>query len=274
MKKIFILIAFVQFQFIYSQIIVSDYPLSKIIEETSGLEIIGDYFITHNDSKGYPILYYLSKEGKIIKRREVKSAVNKDWEDITKDDKYIYISDTGNNYSNRKDLKIYKIPINENSAEKTQIISFNYPEQDSFKINTNTIFDAEGLISIDDKLLIFTKNRKKKITEIYSIPKIQGDYRAKKIKTLNVNSIITGADYNSDFKLLALTSTIDFTEYYLITVSDFNLYSNNDYQINMIKIPIGKTQVEAVKIIDKNNFWITSEDESGTKHARLLRLKI
>jgi hypothetical protein len=91
---------------------------------------------------------------------------------------------------------------------------------------------------------------------------------------LNVNSIITGADYNSDFKLLALTSTIDFTEYYLITVSDFNIYSNNDYQINMIKIPIGKTQVEAVKIIDKNNFWITSEDESGTKHARLLRLKI
>ena len=111
MKKIFILIAFVQFQFIYSQIIVSDYPLSKIIEETSGLEIIGDYFITHNDSGGYPILFYLSKDGKIIKERRVESAVNKDWEDITKDDKYLYISDTGNNYSNRKDLKIYKIPI-------------------------------------------------------------------------------------------------------------------------------------------------------------------
>jgi len=274
MKKIFIVIAFLQFQFTYSQIIVSDYSLSKIIEETSGLEIIGDYFITHNDSEGYPILYYLSKEGIIIKERKVESAVNTDWEDITKDDKYIYISDTGNNFNNRKDLKIYKIPINENSAEKTQIISFNYPEQVSFKNNTSTIFDAEGLISLDDKLLIFTKNRRKKITEIYSIPKIQGDYSAKKIQTLNVNSIVTGADYNSDLKLLALTSTMDFTEYYLITISDFNLYSKNDYQINMIKIPIGKTQVEAIKIIDKNNFWITSEDESGTKYARLLRLKI
>ena len=274
MKKIFIVIAFLQFQFTYSQIIVSDYSLSKIIEETSGLEIIGDYFITHNDSEGYPILYYLSKEGIIIKERKVESAVNTDWEDITKDDKCIYISDTGNNFNNRKDLKIYKIPINENSAEKTQIISFNYPEQVSFKNNTSTIFDAEGLISLDDKLLIFTKNRRKKITEIYSIPKIQGDYSAKKIQTLNVNSIVTGADYNSDLKLLALTSTMDFTEYYLITISDFNLYSKNDYQINMIKIPIGKTQVEAIKIIDKNNFWITSEDESGTKYARLLRLKI
>lgn len=274
MKPFFILIALVQFQLIHSQTIVSNYPLSKIIDETSGLEIIGDFFVTHNDSNGYPMLYYLSKKGEIIKQRNVRSAVNRDWEDITKDDKYIYISDSGNNYSNRKDLKIYKIPINENSAEKTQIISFDYPEQDSFDINTNTIFDAEGLISIDDKLLIFTKNRKEKTTDIYSIPKTPGNYRAKKIKTLNVNSIVTGADYSSDLKLLALTSTIDFTEYYLITINDFNLYSNGAYQINMIKIPIGKTQVEAIKIIDKNDFWITSEDENGKSNARLINLKI
>ena len=274
MKPFFILIALVQFQLIHSQTIVSDYPLSKIIDETSGLEIIGDFFITHNDSDGYPILYYLSKKGEIIKQRNVRSAVNRDWEDITKDDKYIYISDSGNNYSNRKDLKIYKIPINEYSAEKTQIISFDYPEQDSFDINTNTIFDAEGLISIDDELLIFTKNRKEKTTDIYSMPKTAGNYRAKKVKTLNVNSIVTGADYSSDLKLLALTSTIDFTEYYLITINDFNLHSNGAYQINMIKIPIGKTQVEAIKIIDKNDFWITSEDESGKSNARLLNLKI
>lgn len=274
MKFYFIVITFFYFQFTYSQTIVDDYSLSKIIEETSGLEIIGDYLITHNDSEGDPILYYLAKDGEIIKERKVESAVNKDWEDITKDDKYIYILDAGNNFNNRKDLKIYKIPINEDSSEKTQIISFDYPEQNSFKINTNTIFDAEGLISIDDKLLIFTKNRQKKITEIYSVSKIQGDYRAKKIKILNVNSIITGADYSSDFNLLALTSTIDFIEYYIITINDFNLYSNIGYQINMMKIPIGKTQVEAIKIIDKNNFWITSEDESGNKHARLLRLKI
>lgn len=274
MKKISIIIAFVQFQFAYSQVIVDDFPLSKIIEETSGLEIIGDYLITHNDSEGDASLYYLSKEGEIMKERKVDSAVNKDWEDITKDEMYIYILDAGNNFNNRKDLKIYKIPINENGSEKTQIISFDYPEQDSYKIDKNTVYDAEGLISIDDKLLIFTKNRKEKITEIFSIPKIQGDYRARKIKTLNVNSIVTGADYNSDLKLLALTSTIDFFEYYIITINDFTLNLNNRYEINMMKIPVGQTQVEAVKIIDKNSFWITSEDESGKKNARLLRLEI
>ena len=33
------------------------------------------------------------------------------------------------------------------------------------------------------------------------------------------------------------------------------------YKFDKYKIPIGKTQVEAIKIIDKYNFWITSEAE-------------
>ena len=274
MKKILIFLLIIQIQNINSQKILKDYPLSKIIEETSGLEIIGDYFVTHNDSGGEPSLYYLSMNGEIVKTRKIDSAVNKDWEDLTKDEKYIYISDIGNNYSTRKDLKIYKVPIDEESNEKTQIISFTYPEQDSYKINRNTIYDAEGLISVNDKLLIFTKNRAKKITELYMLPKSQGNYNAKKIKTLNVKSIITGADYNKELKLLALTSTIDFIKYYIITIDNFNLENNKDYKIKMVEIPIGKTQVEAIKIIDRNNFWITSEDESSSKHARLLKLNI
>lgn len=274
MKKILIFLLIIQIQNINSQKILKDYPLSKTIEETSGLEIIGDYFVTHNDSGGDPSLYYLSMNGEIVKTRKIDSAVNKDWEDLTKDDKYIYISDIGNNYSTRKDLKIYKVPIDEESNEKTQIISFTYPEQDSYKINRNTIYDAEGLISIDDKLLVFTKNRAQKITELYLLPKSGGDYKAKKINTLNVKSIITGADYNKELKLLALTSTIDFIEYYIIIIDDFYLENNKNYKIKMVEIPIGKTQVEAIKIIDRNNFWITSEDESSSKHARLLKLNI
>ncbi|MGY8946004.1 MAG: hypothetical protein ACKVJS_02990 [Flavobacteriales bacterium] len=274
MKKIILLALVFFLQEIRSQKIQKDYPLSNIIEETSGLEIIDDVFITHNDSGGEASLYYLSKEGEIIKTREVKHAVNIDWEDLTRDDKYIYISDIGNNYNNRKDLKIYKLPIDESSEEKTKIISFNYPEQNSFKINRNTIYDAEGLISIDDKLIIFTKNRAKKITELYLIPKDPGNYDAKKIGTLKVNSIITAADYNKDLRLLALTSTIDFNEYYLITVPDFSLKGKKDYKINMVEIPIGKTQVEAIKIIDSKSFWISSEDESNSDHARLMKMSL
>ncbi|MGY8949426.1 MAG: hypothetical protein ACKVIV_05245 [Flavobacteriales bacterium] len=274
MKKITLLFLVFFLQEINSQKILNDYPLSNIIEETSGLEIVDDMFVTHNDSGGKASLYYLSKEGKIIKTRKVISAINTDWEDLTRDEEYFYISDMGNNYNNRKDLKIYKLPIDQSSKEKTEIISFNYPEQKSFKINRKTIYDAEGLISIDDKLIIFTKNRAKKITELYLIPKKPGNYNAIKIGTLKVNSIITGADYNKDLKLLALTSTINFNNYYLITIQGFSLKNINNYKINMVEIPIGKTQVEAIKIIDSKNFWITSEDESSSDHARLLKMSL
>ena len=73
--------------------------------------------------------------------------------------------------------------------------------------------------------------------------------------------------------MLALTSTVDFKKYFLILIKDFSL-ENNEHQIETYEIPIGKTQVEAVKIINKNTFWISSEDESSSKHARLLKLKI
>ena len=274
MKIIILLFLVFSLQKINSQKILKDYPLSDIIEETSGLEIVDDMLITHNDSGGKASLYYLSKEGKIIKKRKIKSATNTDWEDMTRDEKYIYISDMGNNYNNRKDLKIYKLPIDQTSKEKTKIISFNYPEQKSFKINKKTVYDAEGLISIEDKLIIFTKNRAKKITELYLVPKEPGNYDAIKIGTLKVNSIITGADYNKDLNLLALTSTVNFTKYYLITIKNFSLKNKSDNKINMVEIPIGKTQVEAIKIIDSKNFWITSEDESSSDHARLMKMSL
>ena len=259
---------------ICSQKILFDFSLSKTIEETSGLEIVDDMFVTHNDSGGEASLYYLSKKGEIKYKRKISSAKNKDWEDITRDDKYIYIADMGNNFNNRKDLKIYKIPIDKDNKEKNQTIYFNYPEQDSFKINRNTIYDAEGLISIGKNLVVFTKNREKKITELYLIPKKPGSYNAKKIGKLDVNSIVTGADYNDNYKMLALTSTKKFNKYYLITINDFSLKKIDESSMNTYEIPIGKTQVEAIKIIDNNNFWITSEDEKSSKSARLLKLKL
>ena len=259
---------------VYSQKITKDLPLSKIIDETSGLEIVDDLFITHNDSGGEASVYYLSKKGQIVEKRKLKSTSNNDWEDITKDDEYLYVSDSGNNYNNRKDLKIYKVPIDKNSNEKNQTIYFKYPEQDSFKINRNTIYDAEGLISVGTNLIIFTKNRANKITELYSVPKKPGKYDAKKIGSINVQSIVTGADYRDDLRILALTSTIDFNNYYLLLLKNFDFSAKPDYTIDMYEIPIGKSQVEAIKIINPREFWLTSEDENSTNSARLFSMKL
>ena len=276
LKFFYIIIFLFTNAIIFSQNVVQDISLSKLIDETSGLEIIDNQFITHNDSGGDPKLYYLDKKGKIVFERILNGAKNNDWEDITKDEEYLYVANMGNNLDNRKNLSIFKVPI-DTSNDQVEVIEFNYPEQVKFiTLEKSSQYDAEGLITIDENLIIFTKNKLKKITEIYTLPKTAGKYEAKKIGSLNTQSIITGADYDSKTKLLALTGSLSFKgdEYYILKIEDFDLESNKDYKINMYEIPIGKTQVEAIKIIDSNTFWITSEDEASSTSARLMKIKL
>ena len=274
MKKLLTLVTFLFLFSSYSQKLTKDISLSKKIDETSGLEIIDGQFITHNDSGGDPKLYYLDKKGKIVFERTLEGVKNNDWEDITKDDQFIYVANMGNNFDTRKNLSIVKTPIDPSSSE-AELIEFNYPEQVKFTTAYNqSQYDAEALITIDDYLIILTKNKLKKITEIYALPKIAGKYEAKKIGSLNTQSIITGGDYDPDTKLLALTGTLIFNEYYILKIEDFDLESKKDYKIDMYEIPIGKTQVEAIKIIDSNTFWITSEDEKSSSSARLMKIKL
>ena len=274
MKKLLTLITILFLCSSYSQKLTKDISLSKKIDETSGLEIIDGQFITHNDSGGDPKLYYLDKKGKIVFERTLEGVKNNDWEDITKDDQFIYVANMGNNFDTRKNLSIIKTPIDPSSSE-AELIEFNYPEQVKFTtVYNQSQYDAEALITIDDYLIILTKNKLKKITEIYALPKIAGKYEAKKIGSLNTQSIITGGDYDPDTKLLALTGTLIFNEYYILKIEDFDLESKKDYKIDMYEIPIGKTQVEAIKIIDSNTFWITSEDEKSSSSARLMKIKL
>tara|TARA_Y100001935_G_scaffold53651_1_gene44745 strand:- start:175 stop:1005 length:831 start_codon:yes stop_codon:yes gene_type:complete len=259
---------------IFSQLVVEDINLSKKLDETSGLEIINKQLVTINDSGNDPVLFYINESGNILDERKLNCCKNNDWESLAADSDYVYIADFGNNYDTRKNLSIIKIPIDKSSNENPEIINFLYPEQKKFKrIYRRSEYDAEALISFGDILLIFTKNKRKKITEIYSLPKYGGNFQAQKIGSLNTESIVTGADYDKKTNTLVLTSTINFDEYYILVVNDFSL-NNKDHKINMYEIPIGKTQVEAIKIIDENTFWITSEDESSSSNARLMKIKL
>ena len=247
-----------------AQTIVSQAELPISVYETSGLEIINDNLVTINDSGNPSNLYYLNQDGELVFRRIFNELKNYDWEDLTADQEFIYIADIGNNFDTRDNLRIIKIPINfENKSY--EIINFHYPEQVKFiTLEKSSQYDAEGLITIDENLIIFTKNKLKKTTEIYMVPKIAGTYEAKKIGSLNTQSIITGADYDSKTKLLALTGSLSFKadEYYILKIKDFDIKKSINYKIEMYKIPLEKTQVESIKIIDKNNFWITSEAET------------
>ena len=244
-----------------AQEIISKIELPRYINETSGLEYYKDYLVTHNDSGNEPVIYYLDREGRFSFKRSFDSLTNHDWEDLASDKDFLYIADMGNNFDTRKNLQIVKVPIDP-KKNKTEFINFYYPEQSEFEFRLSSMYDAEGLISIDDYLLIFTKNRAKKITEIYKISKSPGSQIAEKIGSLDCQSIVTGADYNKNLKLLVLTATVSFEEYYILKLENFDPKKPINYEINIYEIPLEKTQVESIKIIDKNTFWVTSEAET------------
>lgn len=274
MKQSIILIFSLFTQIFVAQQVVETFNLSKILDETSGLEMIDNTLVTINDSGNEPILYFMNQKGKIISKRKVSGFKNTDWEDITKDEEFIYVADMGNNYDTRRDLSIIKIPINENSKQNITEIKFNYPEQVDFKFNRKSRFDAEALISLGSSLIIFTKNRATKTTDIYKLPKTPGTFRAKKIGSLNTQSIVTGADFDPKTQTLALTSTIDFNNYYVLIVENFSINKPENSNVDMFEIPIGKCQVESIKFIDSKTFWISSEDEKSSTNARLMKLKL
>ena len=246
-------------------IILESIVLPKVINETSGLEILNEVFITHNDSGGEPILYFFNLNGEItnsikLGEKSFWEIYNNDWEDITADKDYIFIADTGNNFGNRDNLNIIKVRTSDFSVESK--IDISYEDQQTFLPRPKHKYDAEALFLIEDKIAVLSKDRSNLFTDLYLIDKESNSKQALESKiTYNVNSLITGGDYNKEIRLLALVSYNSRGNQFLILFEDFNLKNLAEKKFRKFKIPLERAQIEAIKIIDNNTFWITSEDE-------------
>ena len=258
-------------------VILETIVLPKIINETSGLEILNNQFITHNDSGGEPSLYFFSQNGEIINSITLEEEsfweiYNNDWEDITADEDYIYIADTGNNFGNRDNLNIIKVKTTDFSIDSK--IDISYKDQQTFLPRPKHKYDAEALFLIEDKIAVLSKDRDNLFTDLYLIDKESNSKQVLESKiTYNVNSLITGGDYNEDMSLLALVSYSSKGSQFLILFEDFNLETLAEKEFRKFKIPLERAQIEAIKIIDDNTFWITSEDE-GIGSPYMYKIKV
>jgi len=254
----------------FSQLTIASLNLTKEIEETSGLEIYGNDFITHNDSGDKAKVYIFSSKGEMIRSVRFYDLTSKDWEDIASDATHYYIADTGNNLGNRKALKIY---ILSSALDPEGTIHVNYKAQENFADRNIHPYDAEALTVYEDSLLLFSKNRKTQQSEIYSFPKTAGDYTLSPIAVLDVGSLITAADYNQELDLLALTGYNFKWEQFFYTVTDFKKNGWDSFTLSKHKIPVGRAQIEAVKIMSAQDFMLTSEKVKN-EPARLIHLTL
>ena len=275
MKNIYLLVGLILFGCSNKEIdsaeidsaeIVSKIVLPKIINETSGLEFYNNNFITHNDSGGEPSLYVFNEMGEVIETIGLNKnpdfeIENNDWEDITNDNEYLFVADTGNNFGNRDNLNIIRVSKGTDFMVDG-IIEISYSDQESFFPRPKHKYDAEAIIVIEDKIALFSKDRENLNTDLYLVDKNQnGSQILTSEVSYNVNTLITGGDYDEDRNLLALVSYNSNGNQYLILFKNFELNNLKNNTFKKFKIPLEQAQIEAVKIIDEKTFWVTSEDE-------------
>lgn len=237
--------------------------LPQSIKETSGLLFYNGKLITHNDSGNAAELYELDIETLQITRTiRITNAINIDWEDLAQDDDFIYIADIGNNSGDRLDLGILRISKsdfdmhNEIIAER---IDFLYEDQTDFTTTTDSDFDAEALFSLEDDLIVLTKQWQTQGTVAYRIPKLAGSFLAERLDSYQVDGLVTGASFDATTNALYLAGYSQFLTPFFVEI--LNVDGNAIFGTEQIKgnLSIGQAQVEAITLND-GIFYLTSEE--------------
>ena len=176
----------------------------------------------------------MKSDGVIFHKIFISGSKNVDWEDLSSDGDFLYIGDIGNNRNQRKDLLVYRVPINNlwgfyyvdgklnhniPDTVKAEPYALNYPDQMSFPPEERRMnFDSEALAYADGKLLILSKDRSKPykgICKIYEADFFneKGGKNPLEVKLLQeiqlkgtswLTGSVTGCDYLNN-KLYVLT---------------------------------------------------------------------
>jgi hypothetical protein len=242
--------------------------LPSQVQESSGLLLLDEGLVTHNDSGNEPLLYILDTlEFKIKRSVRLLGVSNTDWEDLAEDAEYIYIADIGNNRGTRTDLNILKLSKADFAIKDgvfPKRIDFAYEDQSDFTDTQENDWDAEAIVSKGDSLLIFTKQRKSGGTAVYAIPKEPGTYLAKKIAEAQDIGLITGAtswDGNDEITLVGYTT---YLQPFLVSIPKVSNTFTFPGVTQRQFLNLAAGQIEAICALAVNRFLVSSESFSNS----------
>ena len=182
------------------------------VPEASGLQIDSQKKLwTHNDG-GIPALYCIGTDGKLIKTVQL-NANNAGWEDLAKDKNgNFYVGGFGDNYNQKTELKIYKIPDPATiTAEivNPDVIHYHYADRVA---GNGRNYDMDAMTIFRDSIFLFTKKPDRQgFIRVYRLPLTAGDYAAPLIDSISVGGTdmqhwITGAATSPDQQYVLLLS--------------------------------------------------------------------
>ncbi len=254
--------------------------LQDEVAETSGIVFYNGGLWTHNDSFGEAAIYKIdTTNAEIVQKITISNALNVDWEDLSQDAEHIYIGDFGNNYGNRDDLRIYvlnksTIPQSGDADITADIINFTYEDQKNFEEkNRANDYDCEAMIVVGNELYLFSKNWADEHTKLYALPKSPGTYVATKEFEYNIQGLVTGADYNSQFNEITLCGyRNNFWVPFIFLLYDYHdteFFSGNKRRIDFPSVITSQT--EGVCYYDEKRIFISAE-KTKTLSQRLYKL--
>lgn len=242
--------------------------LDNALTEISGFEYLNGKLIGHTDSGGENALYEISPgDGSVIRKVVISNASNVDWEDLTADDNYLYIGDFGNNNGNRQDLKIYRISqqdffSSDTIAADTLLISY-AAQTDFSSMRFQTNYDAEALAAVGDSLYLFSKNWGNFKSYVYSFPKLPGQYALEIRDSLEIQGLITGADYDPVEDRLSL-SGYTFSEAFFVDVLNPVFPELSQSMLDKTDLPFtGAFQLESICHEDSSKLFLATEGNAN-----------
>jgi len=237
--------------------------LPASIQESSGLLLVGNRFVTHNDSGNTPELFVLDTASlEVVRRVNIINAENTDWEALAQDASSIYIGDIGNNLGTRSDLKVLRISKDDFSradAVEASVISYAYEDQTDFAGTQNSDWDAEALLAGPDSLYIFTKQWQGGETVAYRIPKETGQYKALRTAVYPAGGLITGASPipgDEAFLLLGYSGQL---QPFLLRVASGLPHSGDAVQTRKIQLDIPFGQAEGITVLSSGEVYLSTE---------------
>ncbi len=266
----------------------SRFRLPAQLEEVSGLARSGsDSLWWHNDSGHHPRLYLTDGRGNLQTLVEIRKAQNRDWEDLTHDQRgRFYIGDFGNNANRRRNLAIY---IFDPHTGQLDSITYRYPDQEAFPpAEARANFNMEAFFWHRDSLHLFSKSRLGNDhyhTKHYVLPAKPGDYTAHLRDSLYLDKrVVTGAAISPDGQSVALLSywfkpVLGFIPRSKTTVYLLSNYKGTHFlkgKLQAYKVPKGlpPTQYEAVDFLGPKTLLVASENTFLFKQkARVVSLE-
>ncbi|MFT4666694.1 MAG: hypothetical protein ACI8YQ_004902 [Polaribacter sp.] len=249
------------------------FKLPPALKEVSGLYLQNPQSFWWLNDGGHPsTLYKTNGRGQVTDSLHFPSIRNRDWEDLTTDDKgNIYIGDFGNNNNKRQDLRIY---IYNQESQQLDSILFSYSDQKQFPPSrAHWNFDMEAFLWHNEKLHLFSKNRVGQgnyYCKHYTLMDKAGEQNAILKDSIYLKDrVVTAAAISPDKKTVALLAydykrIFGFFPFSKASIFYFTDFEGDDFfkgSLRKRRAPsfIIATQFESLDFLDDGKLYIASE---------------